>query len=265
MPPIHKMKITPSSVIRHPFSVIRRLSSVIRHPSSVIRPMTPDLKSIFCNIINDNADKSAVMSQLEQLNSDPLNWESFVKTAHEEKLLPLLYYACKQKSIVHLMPASVVASMQSAYINNMGRTFFLKKALSEVLKAFNDQHVKIMLLKGGVHLVEAIYPDINTRMMSDIDFMVLPEDIPQVKQIFRELGYTCIPDPWGETVKMNFIKDQFDFELHTRPFSELRIPILPPEEMWEKARKKRYGDSDGLSACAGRLALPLHISRTDSA
>ena len=196
-------------------------SSVLCLLSSIIRPLP-----------------SVLLPHLEHLN-----WESFVKTAQEEKLLPLLYYACKQKSIVHLLPASVVATLQSAYINNLGRTFFLKKALSEVLKAFNDQQVKIMLLKGGALLVETVYPDINTRMMSDIDFMVHPEDIAQVKRIFQDLDYTCIPDPWGETVKMNFIKDQFDFELHTRPFSELLIPILPPEEMWEKAEKKRYGDS----------------------
>jgi hypothetical protein len=187
------------------------------------------LNVAICLLINDVADKSTVVSLLEQLNSNPLNWESFVKTAHEEKLLPLLFFSCKQKTIDLLMPATVFASMQTAYINNLGRTFFLKKTLSEVLKVFNNQDVKIMLLKGGTHLVETLYPDINTRIMSDIDIMVLPEDIPRIKRIFLGLGYTCIPDPWGETIKMNFIKGNLilnsipgRFQVDCRPYCHPR-------------------------------------------
>jgi len=211
----------------------------MKTPSSVNRNAHAlDYKSIFCSIISDNPNTSAI-----QLNLKDMNWESFVETAKKEKLLPLLYYACKQKHIEYLMPASVLSSMHAAYMNNMGRTFYLKRSLAEVLKAFNDQHIKIMLLKGGAHLVEPLYPDINTRVMSDIDIMVLEGDIPQVKQLFQDMGFTCFPDPWGEANKMNFVKGQLNYELHTQPFSDLRIPVLPSEELWAKARQKRYGDS----------------------
>jgi hypothetical protein len=65
----------------------------------------------------------------------------------------------------------------------------LRDGLNSVLNALSAHGVAPTLVKG-FHTAHALFPEAGTRPMSDVDLVVLPEEIPASSQALLEAGFT---------------------------------------------------------------------------
>jgi hypothetical protein len=73
----------------------------------------------------------------------------------------------------------------------MAQSVIVEKQLGEIIRAFNKENVQILVLKGAA-FARTIYPDPALRCGSDIDLLVLGDDVPRARAIMENLGYNCI-------------------------------------------------------------------------
>ena len=66
----------------------------------------------------------------------------------------------------------------------------MEKQLREIVAAFNDEGVRILVLKGPA-LGRTAYSDPALRPSSDLDLLVRPDDMVQSCAILEDLGYKC--------------------------------------------------------------------------
>jgi len=66
----------------------------------------------------------------------------------------------------------------------------MERQLREIVAAFKDEGVRILVLKGPA-LGRTVYPDAALRPASDLDLLVRPDEFKQAREIFRKIGYRC--------------------------------------------------------------------------
>ncbi|MDX2096233.1 MAG: nucleotidyltransferase family protein [Leptolyngbyaceae cyanobacterium bins.59] len=114
-----------------------------------------------------------------------LDWTALQKTVQTEGLAPLLYRVIRNQAIV---PAVLEQDWSLAYYRNACRNTLLLKELVKVLQEFTAQQISVIVLKGAV-LAEVMYQDVALRPMSDIDLLILPDTVVQVRQVLQTQGY----------------------------------------------------------------------------
>ncbi len=69
-----------------------------------------------------------------------------------------------------------------------GYNLLLERQLGEVLRAFNNAGIPVILLKG-LSLVESVYPHLGARSMADIDLLVRKDHRIRACKALEELGF----------------------------------------------------------------------------
>ena len=60
---------------------------------------------------------------------------------------------------------------------------------TQILEAFQNNGIRVMFLKG-LSLIELLYKNPALRPCSDIDLLILKEDLPKAIDVLENLGYT---------------------------------------------------------------------------
>lgn len=109
-------------------------------------------------------------------------WSEILALASREKLLPMLAAYLTERN------AEKAARLQavSRACAILGRELYSQ--IEPVVKSLADRELSCMLLKGG-DLDLSFYPSTLPRFMWDLDLLVKPPDVPEVKAIFQELGF----------------------------------------------------------------------------
>lgn len=204
--------------------------------------------------------------QLELFVMSELDWDSVLASAQWHFVGPLLYQNIKNLDNV---PKHVGGSLKMAFFHHTVNNLILYKELSEVLKAFNDKGVSVIVLKGAF-LAEKIYKNIGLRPMCDIDLLVREVDLQCAESILVELGYNY----YGEFPREVFRKKKADF-LYRHPNKKMPIELhwhiskatLPlrirfdgneiMENLWQRARHVILGGQKTLTFCPEDQVLYL--------
>lgn len=133
-------------------------------------------------------EKNAV--RLLQLS--PSDWDRVIEQSAWHGVLPLLYQSAKALGSGISIADSVMQKLRDEYLSSALENLRRYQQLSEVLRAFQNDGIPVIALKG-THLAEFVYRNIALRPMSDIDLLVKKEDLPRVEEELFGLGYRYGP------------------------------------------------------------------------
>ena len=88
------------------------------------------------------------------------------------------------------IPDEVHGYIQEMFERNVVRNDRLAAQLAETVAAINDAGVTPILLKGAAMLATAARPHWGSKLMSDLDIMVLPDQIEATIDGLSALGYS---------------------------------------------------------------------------
>lgn len=74
---------------------------------------------------------------------------------------------------------------------NLGRNVFLLETFTEINKLCRKNNIDIIPLKGIAYLQTIYKGSIAEREISDIDILVRVEDVPEVSDLLKSIGYAC--------------------------------------------------------------------------
>jgi len=115
-----------------------------------------------------------------------LDWPYLLRAADRQGITPLLHTALQTGGLP--VPPEVMASLHAAYWQNHFRNRALLAELADLLGAAAAARVDAMPLKGAV-LAPLYYPTAALRPLSDLDFMVRPDDAERFAAVLRDRGY----------------------------------------------------------------------------
>jgi len=125
--------------------------------------------------------------------------------------------------------------------NNLGYNVFLLKTLQDILSACRNTSIDIIVVKGAA-LLEDLYPDLNSRKLSDIDLLVKETDLSQIQDILHTLSFEPLHNSRTGFIKKGNLPVIVDLHVFLK-----HIPAISNNELWKKSRQTRIADTDTLS------------------
>ncbi len=120
----------------------------------------------------------------------PDQWSELLILLLPHWIMPLLYWQIGSSPQKCHPPKETLEQMRGLFMRTRVQTFHLERQLAEVLPAFEREGVRVLLLKGPA-LARSVYPDTVLRHGSDIDLLVLPDQMARSRVILESLGYDC--------------------------------------------------------------------------
>lgn len=151
-------------------------------PRNAILSVSNDLLSYVLSLLKDDPIHAPRESIAE--------WSELLSILRSHWILPLLYWYVGRLPDEFRPPKPIVDRMRTAFQWSRTRCFHLERQLREIMAAFNDEGVSILVLKGPA-LGGTVYPDPALRPASDLDLLVLPDQMVRSRAILENLGYKC--------------------------------------------------------------------------
>ena len=204
--------------------------------------------------------------KIQEALKSQLDWEYIVGSAIHHRVAPLLYYNL-EKTNNGLVPQRVVGMLHETYTEALANSIVASYGLKEVLKAFSDSQLRVIVLKGAA-LAETIYPDIALRPYCDIDLLILKEDQPRATIKLSQLGYDLLFDyrlgfsqRFGH--QLCYVKGDVTVDLHWHitglPYSK----YIAVDRFWKRVVPVSINGIDTLALSPEQLLihLCLHASK----
>lgn len=172
-----------------------------------------------------------------------INWEIFIDELKAHKIESLMYSAMEKETINNI-EKNLLGQWKKDTFQSVVYQLNHIRQVEEILKAFNDNDIDVMVLKGIV--IREMYPRPELRTMCDADLLVHKEDLDKVRELLSTIGYieTEISD-----VHANFFRGSTHIEVHwiiTKEHYFNEISILE-QEIWKNAVIVKIGESKALS------------------
>ncbi|MDB5607451.1 MAG: hypothetical protein JWP25_4351 [Bradyrhizobium sp.] len=127
------------------------------------------------------------------------DWMSLLGLANQTLTTPaLMELASRFKDQI---PEDVCLYIREIFERNVMRNDRLAAQLAETVAAINDQGVTPVLLKGAAMLATAARPHWGSKLMSDLDIMVLPDQTEATMNALFAVGYSVHTQPSPDTGK----------------------------------------------------------------
>ena len=115
-------------------------------------------------------DKQA-LNQIKGLLPYLLDWDGILETVILHGLSMPLYRNLRKINQEYLIPSGFMEKLRQTYYVNTMRNMLFYSELERVLKSFQNERIKTIVLKGAM-LAEIVYPSIALRSMGDIDLLI---------------------------------------------------------------------------------------------
>ena len=173
-----------------------------------------------------------------------LSWDkALLNLARRHGLTPLLYKRVKESKSRNEIPKWFLNELKKDYLYSFATYTYQTKTLKQVLQAFREAQIPLMILKGLV-LGQAVYENGILRPAVDIDILVDEKYLDKAKKILFTLGYK----PTFEEPRPGFIKRFRDeitlispegvpLDLHWRLIGPLYYYNLALSRIWQKCVK----------------------------
>jgi putative nucleotidyltransferase-like protein len=129
--------------------------------------------------------------RIRKLVSATLDWQRMLCLVDHHRVVPQVYAALA--TLQHDVPADQFAALRARYQENARKTLWFTAELQHVTSHLESAGIRTLAHKGPA-LAQALYGDVTQRQFSDLDFLILREDMPKAKATLLELGYLCGPD-----------------------------------------------------------------------
>lgn len=194
----------------------------------------------------------------------PFDWAYVLRAADRQGITPLMHASLQSSGLP--APPKVMADLHATYWQNHFRNRALMAELARILHAATAARVDAMPLKGAV-LAPLYYPTMALRPLSDLDFMIRPDDAERFATVLRSLGYhEGLVRPTLDPRLEHPLLREWTFVRHTPEMVllvEYRIEPLDPalgtllasdpalvtrllrhaDGVWTRARKETFADA----------------------
>jgi len=136
---------------------------------------------------------------LSLLKQDPIlspkvpitKWSNLLSILNTHWIVPLLYWHVARLPDEFRPPGLILDRMKMAFRWSRSRCFLLEKQLEEILSAFKDKEIRVLVMKGPA-LGKMVYTDPVLRPASDLDILVKPDQVVHSRAVLEGLGYKCL-------------------------------------------------------------------------
>ncbi|ELS02520.1 hypothetical protein Xen7305DRAFT_00022340 [Xenococcus sp. PCC 7305] len=125
------------------------------------------------------------------INSSNLNWQQLLAQAKRHKILSILVYYCLSEKFVKIIPQNILSQVELPKILsiNKHKIALYRQEAARIITTFERKNVRFVATKG-IALESTVYPSQGIRTMSDMDFMISPQDREIVGKTLSDLGYS---------------------------------------------------------------------------
>lgn len=134
-------------------------------------------------LINGTEESESKIQGVANKNPD---WQQILSLATHHSLLPHLYKAIND---CNSAPDEFLSALESQYQELSLRNLQSTNQLHELLDVFRENGVRALPYKGPT-LSQFAYGDINRRQYSDLDFLVVQNDLERARDILQQNSYT---------------------------------------------------------------------------
>lgn len=154
--------------------------------------------SLLCACADPFVNENSVARVL-QLAQDYADWDTLIARADAHALTPLVYTHLKAANVQ--LPAMLANQLKLIYLQQRRIYQTRSTVLKEVLSAFQQANIGVLVLKGGA-LAQLLYADPVLRPMRDLDLLVAPDQALQAQALLKNLGFTA-PIPKARELKLS--------------------------------------------------------------
>ena len=176
-----------------------------------------------------------------RLTQNDVSWERMIDIANDYFVTPGVWTGLKSKGLERLLADEPYEYLHTLHALNRERNTHLRGQLIEAVRALNGAGIKPLLFKGSGQLLEPVYNDIGSRIMSDLDILIGLDQIPDAMDALMNKGYREA-DIKYDTEKFHHCTplvragDFGPIELHRRALQNEISHVLPTHKIWEDAR-----------------------------
>lgn len=153
--------------------------------------------------------KSALTGEKAEIPEN-FDWDNALNTAKKHQIIPMLYYGVQYSGITP--PAEIMQFSELATYKNIAVSQNQLYALEQIYKAFDDNEIDYMPLKGSV--LKFVYPKPEMRPMGDADILIRQEQYEKIRPVMTGLGFSEILESDHELIWDK--KGILHVELHKR-------------------------------------------------
>lgn len=155
-------------------------------PASVVPALaTPELALIL--VSTRFYLKTATADEVISLLDSDINWDTFLQTAIDHRIVPLVYQALKT-AVSDRIPDQVMAQLRSHCYAISLRNLIQTQKLLRLLDELEANNIPAVPFKGPA-LAMLAYGSISFRQFADLDILVQPQDFRKAKAVLNAQGY----------------------------------------------------------------------------
>ena len=122
------------------------------------------------------------------INSPDLNWQELLTQATRHKITNLLSAAIIANHLSEVVPLNIRQQLINVRLFNQHKIQIYRREAAKIVEAFTRKELKFVGTKG-ISVESTLYQGNGSRTMSDIDFMILPQEREPAIQALSQLGY----------------------------------------------------------------------------
>lgn len=178
--------------------------------------------------------KSALTGEKAEIPEN-FDWDNALNTAKKHQIIPMLYYGVQYSGITP--PTEILQFSELATYKNIAVSQNQLYALEQIYKAFDENEIDYMPLKGSV--LKYIYPKPEMRPMGDADILIKNEQTEKINAVISNLGYIKDENHKGDYDTVWDKKGVLHLELHWNIVSPInRTYYKYFQSGWQFARKE---------------------------
>jgi hypothetical protein len=128
------------------------------------------------------------------ITDEQTDWLVVAGLANHHAITPALWSALVRRDLVGLLPTDLKAYLRLLYEMNSARNGLIRQQLLEAAICLNRAGIRPTLMKGAITLFEA-ESDAGANLMTDIDLLVLREELPGAIAALQSQDYRLLADP----------------------------------------------------------------------
>lgn len=171
-----------------------------------------------------------------------IDYTKLIQLSSFNGVAPLLYKNLKPLEII---PEEVLSKLRNTYLSSIAENLQKTKEIQKILQALKGKGIDAIPIKGAF-ASEVIFENPGFYYGTDIDILVRPSDLNQVKQILLDSGYS-----YDERAEKAMLASHYHLVLYNhRHTVEVHWNLvkryfdIPPEFWWEDTLKEIYEDFD---------------------
>ncbi|MFN8467419.1 MAG: nucleotidyltransferase family protein [Caldilineaceae bacterium] len=175
----------------------------------------------------------------EALAMDMAEWTAVLSLATDQHVHPYLYWNLRRLDALSALPEALHRQLHASYMSNAARNRALLHFVEQILTAFAERHLPVIVLKG-TYLVDHVYPSLGARVVGDTDLLLPAGRIAEAVTVLESLGYVG-SEPFSPaflTVDKHlgfYQRGGHLVELHYELMVPQKPMPVPVAEIWKRA------------------------------